>query len=227
MCFNEQISWLTLIISLIATTTCLSYIFISSKNHPDKNKVISLILLWQYAALMQLPEALAWRKLNKKSSVNIKTSSILAFFLNITQPIIAFTLIYYLTKPKYDTFTFGLSFSLNFLYICFWIYALLFLQNWSWNIKPLQSCEHLNLAWWKNNNFIVFLYLLAIISSCMMLGLKYFIFSTIIFIGTLLLSNYFYKCGVGSIWCWIAAFMGIITTLFHITDKYLYKQSLD
>ena len=219
MCFNEQTSWITLIISFVVTLISLLYVSISSQSHPDKNKVIVIILLWQYAALMQIPEALAWRTLNKKTSISMKSSSVLAFFLNITQPIITFLLISYVINSNYNTFIFGSSFSLVFLYICFWIYQLLYLQNWTWNIKPLQHCDHLNLGWWTNNYFFVFLYLLAIVSSLMMLGFKYFIFSIIMFIGTLLISNYFYKCGVGSIWCWIAAFMGIVTILFHSIDK--------
>ena len=220
MCFNEKTSWTTLIMSVIITILTISYVSNMSKNHKDKNKVIALILLWQYAALMQIPEALAWRNINNKSSPSMNFCSRLAFALNVTQPIITFLLIYYIMKPTHKSPALYFSFIATCIYILSWMYIFFYLQNWNWDIAPKTKCDHLNLGWWQSKLYLIMLYLIAIITSYAMLGTKYMIFSTVILLGTLLLSTLIYKCGVGSIWCWIAAFMGLATTVFHVVDKY-------
>ena len=219
MCFNEKTSWVTFIVSILITTMCISYMY--NSKHPDKYKVISLLILWQYAALMQIPEALAWRNINNKSSTSMNFNSKLAFVLNTTQPIVAFLIIYMFMKPKLNSFAFGASFASILIYTLFWIYALLFLQNWEWDIKPEKKCSHLNLDWWRNNYYTVIIYLISIMLAGMMLGTKYMIFASIILLGTILSSKVIYKCGVGSVWCWIAASMGLVTTMFHVIDKSL------
>ena len=90
---------------------------------------------------MEIPDTLTWRKLNNKPSMNMKSISILAFVLNITQPIIIFLLIYFLFKPKHESITFIICFSLGFI-----LYIVLSIRTY-----------FLNLIWWNKNLFMVYI----------------------------------------------------------------------
>ena len=102
MCLDERTSWITLITGTVVNMAILTYFIKQLKKDP--NAIIPLIslLTWQYALLMQFPDALAWRSLKKgiKPDIGIGMT---AAFLNFTQPIIVligvFLIIHILKKP--------------------------------------------------------------------------------------------------------------------------------
>ena len=88
MCINEPVSWVTLLIGTLVNLTALVLLGKQAKKGQklDSTNVvlpIAIISLWQYALLMQIPDALAWRN----PSANYPGK--LAFVLNTTQPLIA------------------------------------------------------------------------------------------------------------------------------------------
>ena len=196
MCWNEQVSWTTLILGTIFNLFNIFYY---------KNTTLTLVsLAIQWLLLMQLFEALAWRDQNCGKLNQFATNG--ALIANLTQPLIVCML--FITVSPVSQITKGFALAIAFAYISYVLYVLNTTEEYTC-LRPSQNCTHLDLYWWKNLSGIV--YCLALFSIMLLLirpfGLALFVSG---YIGiTLLLSVLFYSCGAGSLWCWFTSFAPI------------------
>jgi hypothetical protein len=214
MCISERVSWITLIIGTVSNI--LSLIYLSQVRDQKVVIPIILILLWQYALLMQIPDALAWR--NPSATYPGK----MAFILNTTQPMILFVVV--------ATALFKMGVSLIRLipailtltaYIILTIKEALHRKNY--DINPTETCKHLTYPWWGNARCRYFLYMASIILLIFSLAPAwgYIIFTLVIFIGSLIASTAVsgHECSGGSLWCWSIAGAGAATIIYFMISR--------
>lgn len=212
MCINEETSWTTLVIGTIVNISILVKLYPSISKNSYNLKTFIIILLWQYALLMQIPDGLAWNRINN----NEDTTDVgyLAAFLNLTQPIICFilmALLIHLTTKDYMILIPGCI--ILILYI---INIIFNLHKFKFDVKPSENCNGLNYQWWEHINSIF--YLLAIPVLLLSLNnLKLFTINIIIFFGSLLASILLtYGCNPGSLWCWSISLAGLVNYCLKI-----------
>ena len=100
MCISEEISITTLVLGSLINFYIIYYLSDKLDNN-DSLTCFMFVLTWQYALLMQIPDAIAWN--NIKNGKSTETAGKLAAFLNLTQPIILligilFTLVIHLVR---------------------------------------------------------------------------------------------------------------------------------
>lgn len=207
MCFSEKISWLTLIIGTIVNFVSI-LILLRIKN-PKKIIPIIIILLWQFALLMQIADALAWRDPSKTYPGK------LAFILNTMQPLILILGVsIMLFKLNISLIRLIPVLLLSIVYICYVIRGWF---NTDFDIYPKNSCKNLQYIWWNKIPFILYI-LLLIIGLLTIPSIPYSILTIILFLVSLLITNLLVNknCISGSLWCWSVASCGLITFLFTI-----------
>ena len=154
MCWNEQVSWITLCIGTLLNLFNILYF---------KNTTITLIsLAFQWLLLMQLFEALAWRDQECGSLNKFATNG--ALIANVTQPLFVCMLfvLFSTTSTRNKMIALGIS----FIYVCYVLYVLNNTSEYTC-LRPSKSCSHLNLYWWANMNG--FIYCLALFSTMLLL----------------------------------------------------------
>jgi energy-converting hydrogenase Eha subunit C len=213
MCLSESVSWTTLIIGTIVNILCINYL-IRLKNK-NTTMPILFIIAWQYALLMQIPDALEWRNPNKSGYPGK-----LAYFLNTTQPLVVVICVA-IAFQKLDI-------SLGRLIpaiISLVVYMAFVIKDSSkrtnFNIEPDKNCRNLNYQWW--NNLPVLLYfttILLVFASIPNTG--YIVINSVIFIGSIIATKLIVgnHCNPGSLWCWSVASAGPIIFLYYILQKY-------
>ncbi len=198
MCINEETSWITLILGTVINTYVVKDLY--------RNRIylpIFIILAWQYALLMQIPDAIAWR--NIKNGNSTEHEGKLAFFLNITQPIVWFLCIMPFVK-SYNVLLPVL------LLLGIYIYDI-YNNKLKYDITPPEKCNSLNYQWWEKLN--PYLYFLVMTSIFMIIpDRKFALLNIILFYGSFIISKLIkYECNFGSFWCWSIASCGLINYL--------------
>lgn len=197
MCWNAPVSFVTLGAGTLLNI--LSYIALTRR----ASLVAPLIWAWQYALLMQLPEGIAWIRIESGS---IEAESRLALFLNVTQPLSLF-----LAEKL-------LNIRFQYAHVSLLMYYLLLLTEsqdlWekSRSIAPADGCEHINLAYWNMSRGV--LYVTASLLVMSEIPSTYWaVVNSTIFLASLGLSAAFYNCGMGSMWCWLIWMAGPVLVL--------------
>lgn len=213
MCFSEKVSWLTLLIGTLVNIGCIIYL----SRIQNRNLIIPilLILAWQYALLMQIPDALAWR--NPSSEIPGK----LAFILNVTQPLVwlmVVCIIFYIYNLPIIRLIPGII-----LFMIYIVDVIRQIPKINFQVK-YDNCRNLQYTWWKKISPMLY-----ILSCCAILlaipSIPLVIINLVLFLGTLLMSMALVKkgCSPGSLWCWSIAICGFIVTIFW---KYFGNKSL-
>jgi hypothetical protein len=158
-----------------------------------------MLLWWQFGLLMQIPEIMEWRniRLNKKETLD---TSILAFWLNVLQPVVAYIAVT-ATVGNHDIYSIiGLT-----------MYALTFMnEKLGKSIRPRDDCPHLILDWWPAYRAIAYHLVTLLILS----RLPSAIIHTFVFEATFLFATLTVKpCAVASVWCWSTFVAAICVSL--------------
>lgn len=208
MCLSEKISWTTLIIGTIINV--ISIIYLSRIKNKNTILPIVIILAWQYALFMQIPDALKWK--NPEAIYPGK----LAYLLNVTQPLIVIILMSIALSR--------MNISLNRLVpaiISCVIYSVFIIKEaynrTDFDITPEQNCRNLNYKWWSN--IPVYLYFITIILAFFAIpSLGYLILSIFLFLVSILITSQIVgnNCNAGSLWCWSVAGSGFCTILYYL-----------
>lgn len=204
MCFSEKVSWLTLIIGTIINI--ISLIFLSKIPNPRVIIPIMLIIGWQYALLMQIPDALAWRDL--KSPYPGK----LAFVLNTTQPLIAIMMVaFILHKLGVSLVRLAPAIIVCAVYI---VYVLIEAFKTDYIVKPRGSCHNLEYTWWDNIPYALYSLIMILAVLCIP-SIPYVVLTLALFCGSIAATRMVVDigCDPGSLWCWSVAGAGLITAL--------------
>ena len=208
MCLSERVSWTTLIIGTIINFACILYLLRIN----NKKTIIPIVLIlgWQYALLMQIPDALAWR------NPNAKYPGKLAYILNTTQPFI-FIILVAIGLQKMNV---PMTRLLPAILIGVIYGVLIIIETYKLNyftIEPLKSCRNLNYKWWDNLPIVLY-FLTLILSMLAVPYLGYIVLNIVIFIGSILIAQKIVgiECNPGSLWCWSVAGAGLCMFLYYI-----------
>ena len=201
MCWNEPVSWATLIIGTLLNIFNIYYF-------RDK-QVTAISLAIQWVLLMQFFEALAWRDQECGNLNRFATKG--ALIANVTQPIVACLLLIFVSPASNSCK--AAAAILTLLYTAYIIYELRGGIGKYNCLRPATACHHLDLAWWKDISALP--YMIALFGVIILLVRP---FSLALMLGgyvalALLLSVHFYHCGAGSIWCWFVAALPLVLTL--------------
>ncbi len=211
MCFDERTSWTTLAIGTTLNMICIGIL----SKIKDTNTIVPIvfILLWQYALLMQIPDALAWRYPDNSIPPKI------ACFLNTTQPIIALLLVLYI---KSIIGTSKLTIYPVIIAVLLYSVSIVIDINKSslTNMKPVDSCHNLTYDWWSPRSFIF--YMIAILLFIWTIpiesaGKGILLINTLIFIASFIVTYMIAgaNCSNSSLWCWSIASAGLVTFLYY------------
>ena len=188
-------------------------IYLSRIRDPKIIIPIILVIGWQYALLMQIPDALAWR------DPKTEYPGRLAFILNTTQPLILFILVVIaLTRM-------GVSlWRLSPAILALSVYSILTIKEATkrkkYDISPPQHCRYLAYPWWDGPKYCF--YVLSIVLTLLTLAPAwgYIILSLALFIGSTIAAKIVSgNCPSGSLWCWSIAGSGICTFLYYILTQ--------
>lgn len=213
MCWDEKTSWMT-----FALGTSFNILNVMYFKTP---KVIALSAIWQYVLTMQFFEAKTWRSLktpNVKSPpskiFNNSNSAQGAMIFNITQPIVVGFIL--LTVSKAPIQNKILSIGVLILYTCWTLWSLNNTKKID-NLKPSGGCKHLVFEWWGLFPGGAIPYFIALYTAIILLlrPMKTMIFQIMYITISFLISAKMYRCGVGSVWCWFAAFAPIASFIFE------------
>ena len=207
MCFNEEVSWSTLIIGTALNIFALTKL---SGNKTDDATVAKIIILvWQFVILMQLVDALAWRQIkNNKSTEGVGR---LGAILNIAQPIIVFicaVAIIYFTNKDFRLLIPGLI-----ILIFYIINIFQNLNKLNYDITPNGNCNNINYSWWESLS--IYLYIGALFAIVLVFQNSRFTLLNlgIIFITLLVSLILVPTCNFGSLWCWTVWAAGFLNYL--------------
>lgn len=209
MCWNAPVSLATFIISSLM---CLYLWFRNLHN----DRVLSIWIFW--FSLMQLLEFFMWRNMNDNS-----VFSKLALINIFLQPFMLATALLYYSKNVYnltEKVVLGSVIGISFIKaVSATFYAFVTQKNKNWlSVKG----PHCHLVWWfmKNSNQLPYLTrvneLFMVPLSLATLLIKPFSQGLIYFLLGFFSHSYvsiFYPQERGSLWCWIAIFMGVIAIM--------------
>lgn len=200
MCINEETSWTTLILGTVINAYLVKDLY--------RNKIylpIFIILLWQYALLMQIPDAIAWR--NIKNGNTTSKEGRLAFFLNVTQPIVLFLFILPFVKNYYMLI-------LALVVLCIYINNIYVNYNdINYETKPHDKCSSLNFKWWEVIDPKLY-FLSMTLFFILIPDIKIAFLNILLFYSSFIVSYTIdYTCNPSSLWCWSIASCGLINYL--------------
>ena len=205
MCWNKEVSFITLIIGTVFT------ILLWLKYNDTNIRVIACI--WQFVLFMQLFEGLSWVSKETNNETLSIFSTKCAFIFNVLQPIAVALLCILISDSN------PIKYTLATLIVIYLIILLYSVSTTSFS-QPLyendETCHHLQLYWWNSfSNWIFIFYIIILTVSCLSLKpLHLGIFQISYIILTFFLSNWIYPCSYGSIWCWFAAFAPLLTYIY-------------
>lgn len=211
MCFSKQESLLALIVGTALNLLTVGVLLTEERYKADWQMRIATVFLWQYALLMQIPEAAQWHHIDKGEPTP-KWIKPTAYVFNNTQPIVpwiilALTAFYTDRRIPWWTAIAPIAFTA--------VAAALFksevVDTTHRGIVPMKGCPHLSLHWWLDGlKCWLPLYFAGVLSVIMVLDNKVqkAVQSTV-FVASFLMSYFFYKCGTGSVWCWLIAPAGL------------------
>lgn len=212
MCINEETSIITLVLGTVINLSILIKLYPEIFVNNYSMNTFFVVILWQYALLMQIPDYIAWNSIN--SNKNTEFAGKLAAFLNLTQPIMCFILmliLIHITHKDYITLLPGVI-----ILIFYIINILTNFSKFKYDVSPSINCSGLNYKWWEHINPIFYLLCIPLLIISLK-SLKLTILNIIIFFGSLLSSILLtYGCSPGSFWCWSVASAGLINYIFTL-----------
>ncbi len=211
MCWDKQTSIITFVLGTAVNIFNIFYF---------RTTVITLLsIIWEWILLMQLFEAIAWDSQpgpggsSNNCSKQNKLAANGALIANVTQPILlALALIAFTPVPLQNKV---IAMTAIFAYICWLVYAMNQTQPFTC-LKKGEDCDNLNYSWWAKFPGTAWIYM-AIIPAVFLLLLRPMdlAWAAVIFIAlSSAISYQFYGCGIGSVWCWFAAFAPVLTGLY-------------
>lgn len=211
MCFSERVSIVSFVVGTLVNLGCAFAVL--KLGQEEMATRFALIAMWQFALLMQLPEAVAWHSIERGRTAPASTETA-AYWLNLLQPMAAAVILG--AARLYNTggdLTDPLLWGAMVLPVAHTIWAAVQAPKaLGRGIAPFQGCDHLALHWWTGaTEKMLPLYLAAFTVGILLLGgtttLK--ITQLAYFFATLVVSVTLYRCGSGSVWCWMVALAGL------------------
>ena len=207
MCLDAQTSWITLVIGTVLNIWNVWY-------YKDTT-ITSISLLWEWVLLMQFFEAIAWTNQPTSegncNSTN-KWAAKGAYLANVSQPIV---LAFVMFTFKGDELCFETKMTAAIVILMYTLW-LLYATNYAPEVTcltPKDDCGNLTYTWWQEfpGNAAFYLGTLVLLILVMVKPLEFAVMQLGYITLTFIVSAYFYSCGIGSMWCWFAAFAPLLT----------------
>lgn len=193
MCYNAATSITTFIVGTVVAVSVGAMALVQKKY-----ELAALCFGWIWVLGMQLWEYFIWRY--PKNLVYVKW----AYIFNITQPIVlALLFLSFFSQPLSNRLV-------VFFLLLFYI---LYLFQERYESKELKRDPNIQYSWW--NNYGGYVYMLFLVSLFLLLIRPfYWSMATIIYILILfILSWFFYKRAVASLWCFFAVTVPLVSFL--------------
>jgi len=209
MCWSEEVSWLSLVVGTIINCSIITY-------YNNRNITVLCIVL-EYALLMQIFEAYAWRiKKQKRDIPNCVSYG--ACVANLTQ--VVFAAVLFLSLTTQTKMVKIIAWTILLMYISLVVY---FISSEPYVVEIRggdKKCNHLSYSWWDSNistnaDKIAIAYFISRFILVLLLVKPFSLaFIVAIYIGSaFLLSSLFYPCGTASVWCWFISFATLFFAL--------------
>jgi hypothetical protein len=199
MCLSEETSWITLAVGSIVNGIVAYRLSFSAP------EAVPVVAIWQFALLMQLPEAFEWRAMRLKKPPS-EAAAKTAMVLNVLQPIATYVgllVILRMTGKRLDTFRGGMATAAVSLYAVLMTTHLIVHRSTTKSIRNLTGCAHLNLGWWFGISGALYVCASLLIQAA--LPSHILVPTMVTFVLTLVISMRLYWCGGPSMWCWMVA----------------------
>ena len=213
MCWDKETSIITFVLGTVINIFNIFYF---------KETVITVLsLVWQWVLLMQLFEAFAWDSQPGPGEKCSKTNRIAAngaLIANVVQPIIVALAIIAFTPVSIYNKVIAMVVIIG--YICWLLYGMN--QNSPFGcLTPAEGCRNLDYNWWRMfpGNALPYVFTIAIVILLLYRPIDLAWFTLFLIMGSLLLSSTFYSCGIGSTWCWFAAFIPLATGVYWYVTR--------
>jgi hypothetical protein len=210
MCFSKRESIASFAIGTAINIAVAAIVWQHPRYRATRLVRLATILMWQFALLMQIPEAVQWHYADRSKTVPPAVNPA-AYWLNLLQPAVAFVGIataVWLSSPWLRAAPVALVVTAA-CPVLFTVAAAVHFRasmRTQPDLAPSPACTHLNLHWWRHNlRPFLGLYLAAVLSAILLLPAPQRYIQTAVFLGTFALANAVYSCGVGSVWCWSIA----------------------
>lgn len=210
MCFSRNESIAAFVVGTVINAVVIGLLLKLPRYNRTKWPRVAIACMWQFALLMQIPEAIQWSYLDQ----GLDTPSYinpLAYWLNNLQPLVAFlgvALAVGLTTNIAKREPAALP-AAGVMPVLFTIFTIVYFQSSmaeQADIRPGPTCNHLDLHWWQNNiRPLIGFYIMGILAALILIPDYQRYIQVAVFLGTFILANALYRCGVGSIWCWMVA----------------------
>lgn len=200
MCWSKDVSYAT-----FATGTLLNLAFATLFASFRRYDLVLLLVLWEYALLMQLPEAAAWEELQTAPTTS-RLSTLTAFALNVTQPVAAWIVVAWITQSWTLT---PVAWVMALVYIAQLVHDRARIRTaLERGIQPQGKCDHLQLDWWTTASAIWYNLLMVVLFLHLPVPLFWITF--VVFEVSLGLAFVWKRCGVASLWCWSIACASVV-----------------
>ena len=210
MCFSETHSWTAFTVGTLFT---IFNIVVFNK----KLVYVLVSIFWYFGVSMQFWEGLLWSDKTDDPKFS-KTVTHAALINNILQPVVILLLLF--LKENRNIYLILLSFSIALFYL-----TSVFLNVDMTKYKTIEEKDknQISLLWWdpsrnRDKTLPVSMYFITIILLIALLGgtRKFKIFTIALFMTSFLLSHIIYdkKKNIGSVWCYFAAFIPFLNTIY-------------
>ena len=207
MCFSLNESIAALVVGTIINIIVAILLILRPDYGSSRYVRLAMVCLWQFALLMQLPEAVQWYHIDRNKPTPRYVNA-LAYWLNTLQPMVAYVgvAVASVATGSTDVATALVAGVLPLLFTA--LAAVHFRTSMSEqpDVRPRPACNHLDLHWWRNRLApLLIMYMAAVMCAIVLIPGHQRYIQSAVFLGTFMLANTIYQCGIGSIWCWMVA----------------------
>lgn len=187
MCWNEPVSWTTL---LLGAATCL-FARVRFREMQLDAQYSKLTWYWQFCLLMQLAEALVHRF---KATAHERACVELALWINVAQPVIGAALF----VPEMQRDRRALCATVLGAYV---VYVARNASRFDRRVFR-KGCPNLKLAWWEDAPATLLYFAASFVFQGCIQHADVRLLSLSIFVGSFVVTHLVYPCSYGGIWCW-------------------------
>ena len=218
MCHSERMSWFTLLLGTLLNSVIITLLSIYTPS--EWSLGVAVVIGWQYALLMQLVDAILWRKFNQGATSSVQSH--IGCFLNLTQPVIFPVMAGATTLPD-ESWRVWVAFSLLGIWLV-WCGINSFRISTFFNVEQ-QTCynkQTLHYQWWNSNEVgqaFSWAYFATVVGQLLLLPWWWAGLSLGQIIGSFYATRKAYNCTWPSLWCWSIFIQGALGGTFAFIDN--------
>jgi len=205
MCFSKRESLLALILGTVINIAVACLLATHPRYRTTRRTRLAVVAAWQFALLMQIPEAVQWHYMDRSQAVPSYVNP-LAYWLNNLQPIVMYLAVAAASVGHVSSVLLMLGSACAVAFTAAAAVHFRAAMADQRDLQPAADCRHLNLHWWQHRlrPYLGF-YMLGVIAALALVPDHQRWVQLAVFIGSFILAANVYHCGGGSVWCWSIA----------------------